>query len=439
MSNWLNVKEAASFLKVSRSTIYRYCRKGLLPHYKKKYGLRFREKELEEWLKQGVRNVLTNPVSVDIERLKGGNCELAKKKPTCLNYGRGYVRMYKSGRSCWTIDYRDENGKRVQKALPHAQSREETILALQKKIVEAFDRKQSIKLRKIGFSDFSEIYLQDYAMIAKKSWKTDACQLRIMNEFFKDTELREISPLMIQKFRASRLKEGVTESTANRYLALLKRMFSIAIEEGYADENPVKKVKFFSEKGALRERILIEQEEEKLMETCSDTLRPILIVALNTGMRRGEILNLRWSQIDLKNRIIRVEKTKSGKVRHIPINDVLFCELHKLKSKNSHVFLNSETMKPFVDMKKGFKAACRRADIKGMRFHDLRHTFASRLIEKGADIETVRELLGHHSITITQRYTHSTDDRKRAAVELLCGEKSVTQSVTQDNQSKLIH
>jgi len=77
-------------------------------------------------------------------------------------------------------------------------------------------------------------------------------------------------------------------------------------------------------------------------------------------------------------------------------------------------------------MKKGFKAACRRAGIKGLRFHDLRHTFATRLVEKGADIETVRDLLGHYSITVTQRYTHSNEDRKRKAVELLSCDVCVT-------------
>ncbi len=79
-----------------------------------------------------------------------------------------------------------------------------------------------------------------------------------------------------------------------------------------------------------------------------------------------------------------------------------------------------------LDMKKGFKAACRRAGIKGLRFHDLRHTFATRLVEKGADTETVRDLLGHHSITVTQRYTHSNDERKRKVVELLGCDVCVT-------------
>ncbi|MBA7483465.1 Tyrosine recombinase XerC [subsurface metagenome] len=366
---------------------------------------------------------------------------MAKKKPTCLNYGRIYMRTYKSGRSSWTLDYHNENGKRVQKALPYVRSRKEALFALSKKIVEVFDRRygKEQKREEIGFKTFAQIYLQDYAMIAKRSWRTDAGRLRIMGQFFKDIELREITPLIIQKFRAWRLKEGNTKSTANRYLALLKKMFSIAIGENYAEENPVKKVKFFSEKDNLKERILTEEEEVKLMETCSDALYPILIAALNTGMRKGEILNLRWTQIDLKGRRIRVEKTKSGKVRHIPINDILLYELRGLKDKNSYVFFNPKTGKPYVDMKTGFKAACRRAGIKGMRFHDLRHTFASRLIEKGADIETVRDLLGHSAITVTQRYTHSTDDRKKIAVELLSKDGICDVAVTQIPESKLIH
>ena len=355
----------------------------------------------------------------------------SKSSSACLNYGRIYKRTYRSGRNSWTIDYRDENGKRIQKALSNAQSREEAVSALQKKVTEVFDRKYRVqqKREEIGFTAFSEVYLQDYAMVAKKSWRTDACRLKVLKRFFKDIDLRAITPLMIERFRKSRLKAGSTKSTCNRYLQLLKRMLNLAIEENYTAGNPARKVKLYSEKDNLRERILTEDEERKLMETCSDVLRPILIVALNTGMRKGEILNLTWSQVDFINRRIRVEKTKSGKVRFIPINDILFYQLNTLREmdgQSPYIFFNSETGKPYVDMKTGFKAACRRAEIEGLRFHDLRHTFATRLVEKGVDIETVRDLLGHSSIIITQRYTHSNDDRKRKAVELLSCDVCVT-------------
>ncbi len=359
---------------------------------------------------------------------------MASKSKARLIHGLGsvYKREINNWTSKnWTIDFYDENGNRIQKVIPHAQNKEEAVHALMFEVQKAFDRKYKIEHRRetIKFAAFSEIYLQDYAMTAKKSWKTDVSMLKVMREFFKDIDLRKVTPLMIERLRKSRLKAGNTRSTCNRYLALVKRMFNIAIEEHYAEENPVNKVKLYSEKDNLRERILTEDEERKLMETCSETLRPILIAALNTGMRKGEILNLTWSQVDFKNRRIRVEKTKSGKVRFIPINDILFYELNILREmdgQSPYIFFNSETGKPYVDMKKGFKAACRRGEIKGLRFHDLRHTFATRLVEKGVDIETVRDLLGHHSITVTQRYTHSNDDRKRKAVELLSCHVCVT-------------
>ncbi len=169
------------------------------------------------------------------------------------------------------------------------------------------------------------------------------------------------------------------------------------------------------------------------------------MTALNTGMRKAEILNLKWNQVDLIARRIKVEKTKSGKVRFLPVNDVLFIALSRLKimsRKNPFVFFNPDTGKPFLDMKTGFKGACKRAGISNLRFHDLRHTFASRLVAKGVDIETLKELLGHHSITLTQRYIHSNEERKMAAVELLNNKvegEICDVFVTQGNQSKLIH
>jgi integrase len=109
-------------------------------------------------------------------------------------------------------------------------------------------------------------------------------------------------------------------------------------------------------------------------------------------------------------------------VRFIPINYILFEEFLKLRIRNgrgSFLFVNPQTEKPFTRIYKSFKSACERAGIEGLRFHDLRHTFATRLVEKGVDIETVKELLGHYGISITQRYTHSSDERKKKAVGLL--------------------
>ena len=455
----LTTLEAAQYLSVSTSTIYRYISKGRIPHIRKGFGLRFRKSDLDEWLAKDKRvdmtlplaqpEVLTWTATRDIDMSKGGKSKLTKKGQTCFNYGFGHVRLrtYKSGGTCWTIDYRDENSKRIQKALPQVQSREEAAFALQKKVAEVFDKSHGIehKRRNIGFRNFAKIYLEDYMMTVRRNFRPDVYRLQKLCDYFKDVDLRVVTPLMIERFRKFKLEDGRTKSTCNRYLQLMKRMFNVAIEENYAEENPVRKVKLYSEKDNLQERVLTEAEEGKLMETCSETLRVILVVALNTGMRKSEILNLKWHQVDLLARRIKVEKTKSGKVRFLPVNDVLFIDLSRLKTtsrKNPFVFFNPDTGKPFLDMKTGFKGACRRAGISNLRFHDLRHTFASRLVAKGVDIETLKELLGHHSITLTQRYIHSNEERKMAAVELLNNKvegEICDVSVTQENQSKLIH
>jgi integrase len=203
-------------------------------------------------------------------------------------------------------------------------------------------------------------------------------------------------------------------------------MFNLAIDWGYAKDNPVRRVKLFSEKDNLKERILTDDEEEKLLEASTSHLRPIILTALHTGMRRGEILGLKWHQVDLAKRIIRVEKTKSGKNRFIPISEFLMLELVKLKKENGtsqFVFLNPRTRKPMTDVKTSFNAATRRAGIYGLRFHDLRHTFASRLVEMGFDLITVKDLLGHNSVITTQRYTHANAEQKKKAVHAL-GQKA---------------
>jgi integrase len=227
---------------------------------------------------------------------------------------------------------------------------------------------------------------------------------------------------LIENFRRELLKRGRTKSTANRYLALLGKMLNLAIDWGILNENPAAKVKFFSEKGNLREKILTANEEAALLDCCPHHLLPVVLTALHTGMKKGEILRLTWNQLDFSKRIIRVEKTKSGKPRLVPINSFLFAVLMKQRHESGtseYVFPNSKTGEPLLDVKRSFHSAAKRASIRGLRFHDLRHTFASRLVEAGVDLITVKELLGHHSVKVTERYTHSNAQQKDLAVECL--------------------
>jgi len=455
MNPLLTVKEVAKYLGVSASTVYRYKARGL-PFYKDDSSLRsrlwFKEKEVEEWLKtkrkvvQDVKRLsLTNPPPIVIDKVGGGQHVMPKGKTKRVNCGFGYVytRKKSDGKFRFYLEYYNSEGKRIQLADKFVFTYGEAIISLQKKVQKEHDKLYGVDPKKesLGFSEFAQTYLKDYIMTARRNYRPDICRLKKLKEFFEDTELRKITPLMVEKLRASRLKIGNTKSTCNRYLALLKRMFNLAIEEGYLEKNPVSKVKLYSEKDTLIERILTDEEEKRLMETSSNHLKSIFIVAINTGMRRGEILNLQWIQIDFRMKRLRVEKTKSGKMRYIPMNDILFDELLKLrdrKNQNPYVFFNLETGSPFTTIKTAFNAACRRAKIQGLRFHDLRHTFATRLVEKGVDISTLQDLLGHSDISTTQRYVHSNDERKRKAVELL-SENSEKVTEKKDNLLRICY
>lgn len=429
-----SVKEISSFLSVHPKTLYKWTEEGKIPFLKINGLIRFKKHEIDEW---GLRNQYKlNKFSEFLPKLDlsletydrmllKGRSVLSKNSKR-WNYGIGsvYTRKTKGGKDRWYIDY-NVSGVRKRQVVKDAQTRAEAVIALQEKVAEAFDVSHNSRTRKpkTKFRELADLYINDYAKINKRSWKDDMYRIEAhMKLFFGDCELQNITPLMIEKYRAERLKTGVSKSTVNREITIMKKMFNLAIDWNLANTNPVAKVKLFSEKDTQKERILSKEEEAALLAKCPDYLRPIVIVALNTGMRRGEILNLRWKQIDFERRQIKIVQTKSGKHRVIPVNDVLFQELMKIKKANQigeYVFSNPKTGLPYIEVKKSFKNACRKAGIEDLRFHDLRHTFATRLIASGVDIVTIRDLLGHFSVRITQRYTHSNQNQMRAAVQLL--------------------
>ncbi len=197
-----------------------------------------------------------------------------------------------------------------------------------------------------------------------------------------------------------------SNATINRYCAVISKMFNLLIADGKLVKNPCK----FSPK--LREnnykiRYLKEDEQKRLFNCLDEFLyiKPIIILALYTGMRKGEILNLKWSQIDFKNEFIDILKSKSGKERKIPIAGKVKEVLSELgKNGEGFIFINPETNKPYNDIKKSFSSLLKKAQIENFRFHDFRHTVATRLVESGVDLLIVKEILGHSNIETTMRY-----------------------------------
>jgi integrase len=151
---------------------------------------------------------------------------------------------------------------------------------------------------------------------------------------------------------------------------------------------------------------------------------PLVLVALNTGLRRGELLQPQWRDVDLvrKNSTVRGEGAKTGQTRHVPLNTEVVAVLKKWKSSDAEpdwcVFSGNTTTTPLTEARKAWATVLAKAKIRSFRFHDLRHTFASKLVMAGVDLNTVRELLGHKKISMTLQYAHLAE-HKAAAVEKL--------------------
>lgn len=325
--------------------------------------------------------------------------------------------LFKDSKGRWRIYFRCK-GRRVRKIIgPSKREAEARLAALKADILRDpydFGRKKPDVL----FETHADEFLELYSKQNKRSWTSDETSLNHLKEFFKGKNLSEITSDLIEKYRLKRRADGVSLSTINRELACLKTCFSKAIEWEKAERNPAAKVKKFREPNS-KERILTIEEMKRLLDAASPEIRPVLIIALNTGMRRGEILSLRWRDVDFVKGFILIEDSKSGRSRKVPMNGLVFETLRAMNREREFVFENPETRTNIKDVKTAFKGACRRVEIKGIRFHDLRHTAASRMIETGADLVTVSKILGHATIQMTMRYCHPTPENMRRAVEKL--------------------
>lgn len=265
----------------------------------------------------------------------------------------------------------------------------------------------------------------------RKSWRSDQSRIKPLVESFGDKGLREISPIMVERFKSERRqsmrrgKKPRNPATVNRELALLRRVLNLAIQNKWLRANPVSSVKFLREERDGRQRYVTLSEEAALLKACSapslSYLKPFVMVALGTGMRKGELLNLTWDRVDFESGYILVTQTESGRDRTVPINSLVRSELLKLQetSESEYVFANPLTDEPYSDLKRSFVTACKKAKVEGVVFHTLRHTAASRMVAAGIDLVTVKEILGHTDIATTMRYSHAMPERKISAVEVL--------------------
>ncbi len=290
--------------------------------------------------------------------------------------------------------------------------------------------------REILFREMAKLFINEHAKVNKKSWKTDEQRMTELVKQFGDKSLSQIKKQDVEKFRAKLAKE-LSPATVNRYIALLKTLYNKALEWDKTKNNPVTGIKQFTE--SHRIRYLTDEEELKLCDVFPQNYWPWVEIALNTGMRRSEQFGLRWENIDFQNGLITIPRAKNGEVRHIPMNDRVVEILQSLPSrlKSPWVFTssNGETaMDADHFVGRVFKPALAKAGIKGFRWHDLRHTFASRLVMAGEDIRTVQELMGHKNIVMTMKYSHLSPKHLMGAVQRLAENSTGTRTGTKEEE-----
>ena len=274
---------------------------------------------------------------------------------------------------------------------------------------------------------FYKVYLP-LAKLNKKSWKDDVSRFKNHIEpTLGNIQLNQITSAMLSDLMLEIKTEDRANATVNRSRALLSSMFNVAFEREIIEQSPMTRVKKLVEQNQI-ERYLSDDELKRLMNVLANhhahdidnqIIVGIVEMLLLTGARKGEVLNLKWSDLDENNHLWKLNENKSGKPRIIQLNSQAQQIIRRMSRKYLYVFANPKTGLPFNDIRKTFQKILEAAQIENFRIHDLRHNFASMAVNNGCDIYVVQHLLGHASPTTTQRYAHLRQDTLRNASEML--------------------
>jgi integrase len=261
------------------------------------------------------------------------------------------------------------------------------------------------------------------------AWWADEIGTKVLDDIRSSTisECRSKLKLTPSNF-GKHIGKAKSDATINRYLATLSALFSIAVREwGWLESNPCENVRRAKEPRG-RVRFLSDKERIDLLGACENPelpeLKIIVLVAITTGARRGEIMNLRWRHMDLKSNRITLVDTKNGDTRAVPLVNPALKEIQcwaKVRNIDEDSFVfpgrTDRTKDKPIDFDKAWREAIDFSGVTDFRFHDLRHTAASYLAMNGAGIREIGDILGHKSLSMVQRYSHLCDDHKKATVE----------------------
>jgi integrase len=356
-----------------------------------------------------------------------------------------------------TVSYFDENGKRKFERRKPKDNTKTAAKELARIMLQEMDESgpQSFDSAHITFAQLAEHYKETYLIepeyvdgrkIAGLRNKYDfEKRLVVLKGFFRNQKIRSITYSDLKRYRSTRLKTPIvvgkntrgTEAkgnpttrqrsiaTVNRELSLLRKVFNVAVENGWILKNP------FSMGSPLivmseerpRERILSKEEEERLLAACTEWrahLKLIIIMALDTGMRRGEMFKLKWADIDFESRLINIQafNTKTMRERQVALSTRLAQELQGMWER-SNIKPDELVFGITTSVKTAFNKVKRIAGIPDLRFHDLRHTHATRLVSKHLPLSEVGRALGHTQANTTYRYVNPNVETARRVASIL--------------------
>ena len=278
------------------------------------------------------------------------------------------------------------------------------------------------KNARVKFDELAEWYLSLPQIKAKRSYGRDELSVRTLSASFTGKLVKDLTINQIEAYRQVRLqekscrKQTTRPATINREIACLRHILNLAEQEGKIDEVPFKRIRALKENN-IRNRILSVEEYERLLAACPPHTARIMKMAYYTGMRQGEILNLKWDQVDIKQGMVRLrpEDTKTDDARTIPLQPAVIAMLNEMP-RTIHGFVFTCDGRPVKEVKRSFKTACKRSGIENFTFHDLRHTCINNWRLQGHDYFRIMAASGHKTMNVFKRYNTVTDEELKRLV-----------------------